>query len=275
MKFDWKYFLMGIVMMNVLFLSGCDNVKDEDTKSSAHIKFLMLTVGKTILKKDENSTVQVIAVMKNSLEKDVTEEVTWEIFPEDAVKLENGRLIAKKDISTKIKAKIGTVESNEVDLTITWIVNGHTLPPEPDKALNDSTLLGIDVNVNRVRDDVERKVYATYPKAIQRAVMTQAFRTEQAMLADPDFIKNARVWAKDDTKAMDCDAYLYLHKNKPFIKKMGNIINDWQFNNEERVKLYIRYNKELSGGVYTINEGTLQDCEFDVDKVLGMDSSDR
>ena len=50
---------------------------------------------------------------------------------------------------------------NSKDINQT-VINGHTLPPEPDKALNDSTLLGIDSNNNGVRDDVERWIYITY-----------------------------------------------------------------------------------------------------------------
>ena len=35
-------------------------------------------------------------------------------------------------------------------------INGEVVPPEPDATLNDAILAGIDVNNNRVRDDVER-----------------------------------------------------------------------------------------------------------------------
>jgi len=35
------------------------------------------------------------------------------------------------------------------------VINGYTLPPEPDPVVNDSTILGIDSNDNGVRDDVE------------------------------------------------------------------------------------------------------------------------
>jgi len=41
-------------------------------------------------------------------------------------------------------------------------IYGHRLPPEPDTVVNNSTLLGIDVNNNGVRDDVERWIYETY-----------------------------------------------------------------------------------------------------------------
>jgi len=44
----------------------------------------------------------------------------------------------------------------------TVVINGHTLPPEPDPKINNSTLLGIDSNNNGVRDDVERWIYDRY-----------------------------------------------------------------------------------------------------------------
>ena len=150
-------------------------------------------------------------------------------------------------------------------------INGHTLPPEPDPKINNSTLLGIDSNNNGVRDDIERKVYATYPKAIQRAVMLQAFRAEQKMLADPDMVDNAKIWEKEISKSLNCRRYLYLYKGQPRIKKMATITDDWQYNTKERVKLYINYNKALSGGVYSLDKPQLDDCEFDIDEVLEMD----
>ena len=42
----------------------------------------------------------------------------------------------------------------------TEVINGITVPPEPDATLNAATLAGVDSNSNGVRDDVERKVAA-------------------------------------------------------------------------------------------------------------------
>ena len=149
-------------------------------------------------------------------------------------------------------------------------INGHTLPPEPDPTINNSTLLGIDSNNNGVRDDIERKIYATYTKSIQRAVMMQAFRTSQKMLADTDMVKNARDWEKEDIKVIDCQAYLEEYKNVSEMR-ITDFVENNQYNTKQRVKKYLDYDQALSGGVYTINNGTLQDCEFDVEKVLEMD----
>ncbi len=38
------------------------------------------------------------------------------------------------------------------------VINGITVPPEPAPTLNNSTLTGVDINNNGVRDDVERKI---------------------------------------------------------------------------------------------------------------------
>lgn len=38
------------------------------------------------------------------------------------------------------------------------VINGITVPPEPAPAINNATLVGVDVNANGVRDDVERKI---------------------------------------------------------------------------------------------------------------------
>ncbi len=52
-------------------------------------------------------------------------------------------------------------------------LNGYTLPPVPDKKLNDSTLLGIDNNFdgpNGIRDDLEIEILQSYssdPKVVE------------------------------------------------------------------------------------------------------------
>lgn len=249
-----------------------DDDNNTTTSPTITLASLKLIVDKTTLNKDENTTVKVMATYSDSSTKDVTDAVEWVVIPSDAVKMTNAALTALQDKATTVKAKLNTVTSDAVSLNITWTVNGHTLPPEPDKTVNDSTLLGIDSNNDGVRDDIERKVYATYPKAIQRAVMMQAFRAKQKMLADPDMVDNAKVWEKRVTKYIDCTRYLYMYKKQARIsRKEASLISEWQFNNKARVKTYIDYNKALSGGVYSINKPKLEDCDFNVDEVLELD----
>ena len=65
------------------------------------------------------------------------------------------------------------------------------LPPEPDKTLNDSTLLGIDVNNNGVRDDVERWIYEEYKDKhpIHIDIAMQAARGYKLILETPERAK--------------------------------------------------------------------------------------
>jgi len=280
-----------IIILNItvaLLLAGCgrssDNVEQTNgnntttpvtvilTQDTNVLKNLSLKMDKTTLNKDEHTTLQVMATYGDGTSKNVTQEVEWVTTPEDSVAVNGSILIAKKDNPTTLKAKVGNMFSNTVNLNITWVVGGHTLPPEPDSTLNDSTLLGIDSNHDGVRDDIERKVYTTYPKAIQRAVIMQASRAKQKMLADPGMLDNARVWEKKITKYIDCTRYLYMYKNQARIsRKEASLISEWQFDTKERVKTYMDYNKALSGGVYSINKPKLDDCEFNIDIVLEMD----
>jgi hypothetical protein len=249
-----------------------NNTTTDANTTTIALKTLTLTVNKTTLNKDTNTTLKVEATYSDNTTKDVTEQVTWLIDNKDAVQIHQHTLVAKQDKTTTLKAKLNNKTSNPLTLTITWVVDGHVLPPEPDPIENDATLLGVDSNNDGVRDDIERKVYATYPKAIQRAVMMQAFKEKQKMLADPDMVDNAKDWEKKITKYIDCTRYLYMFKNQARIsRKEASLISEWQFDTKERVKFYMDYNKALSGGVYSINKPKLDDCEFNIDKVLEMD----
>ena len=135
----------------------------EDTKG---LKNLVLTVDKTTLNRDENTTVKVIARYEDGTSKDLTDKVEWIVNPKGSVAVTQKTLIAKKDNQTTMQAKLGDMLSNSMNLNITWTVNGHVLPAEPDETLNNSTLLGIDSNSNGVRDDVERWIYETYDEYI-------------------------------------------------------------------------------------------------------------
>ena len=136
---------------------GSNDGEDNTTiPPTTTITSLTLTIGKTSLNKDESSTVKVMAAYSDNSTKEVTDKVEWILTPGGTVKMTNTTLTALKDIQTTIQAKLGNVLSEVIDLSIYWEVNGHRLPPEPDKTLNDSTLLGIDANDNGVGDDVER-----------------------------------------------------------------------------------------------------------------------
>jgi hypothetical protein len=127
------------------------------------------------------------------------------------------------------------------------------LPPEPDPTINNSTLLGVDVNDNGVRDDVERWIYETYDEyvpchqepdgeetlpsgevvqfarevceenpipyhPIVRAVAMQGARAAQIIIQEPEKAKETEKFLSN---AIDCEISIkhlkkYMYKNNEY-----------------------------------------------------------
>ena len=233
---------------------------------------LMLTIDKTSLNKDENTSIKVIATYADGTSKDMTEQVEWVMTPKDAVKVTEKTLIAKKDNPTTLKAKLGNTLSNTMNLNITWVVNGHTLPPEPDKTINDSTLLGIDSNDNGVRDDVERWIYETYKDKhpVHIDVAMQAGRGYKQVLKTPEKAKEIREMVNS---SIHCNWYYKGYAeffNEPLLMKrdINPSVFGKYFNTEERKDIYWQYDGLLSGDSYTLPdvEKLKEYCDFDTSK---------
>jgi len=162
----------------------------------------------------------------------------------------------------------------------------------PDKALNDSTLLGIDSNDNGVRDDVERWIYITYnahipctkeiitetlpngmviegvvketceDKAVPyhqivREIAMQGARAAQIIIQEPE---KARETTHLMDAAQDCNIYFEIkaieHNESISLDEtvIDNEFDAVQFNTVERARAYAKYNFALSGGVYSANQ---------------------
>ncbi len=78
-------------------------------------------------------------------------------------------------------------------------VTGENLPSMPDKELNDSTIEGIDVNNNGIRDDVELAIFEKYPDDIKvRAAVLQyamGLQMELTKVFSTDTWKAATEWS--------------------------------------------------------------------------------
>ena len=241
-----------------LLLTGCNDNSKTDTGTIVSPTSLTITTSKTTLNKDENTTVRVMARYKGGVIKEVTDKVEWIVTPKDAVIVTEKILIAKKDTSTTLNAKLGTTLSNTLNLNIVWVVNGHTLPPEPDKTVNDSTLLGVDVNGNGVRDDVERWIYEKYKDKhpIHIDIAMQAGRAYKKVLETPERAKEIH----DEVSApMSCEAYYQIYAkyfNEPLLVKEDidteYFRNKIYFNTKERMDAYDKYDTLLSGDTYTL-----------------------
>lgn len=84
-------------------------------------------------------------------------------------------------------------------------VDGSNLPLEPDPALVDATVEGVDANGNGIRDDVELAIFKKYPNDLKiRAAALQYAKAEQRFLTD---VFNTATWkaaAEELSRATSC-----------------------------------------------------------------------
>ena len=267
--------LLSACGTNVTTTEGDDNTTATPTVT---LKSLNLTVDKTSLNKDENTTVKVMATYPDNTSKEVTDNIEWLITPKDALKIKGNMLTALKDTNATLQAKVGTTLSNKIKLNIYWEVNGHRLPPEPDPVVNNSTLLGVDVNGNGVRDDVERWIYKTYSHPIERAVFMQLAKALQYSMGHAD---EAWEYFQPIDDAASCASYWttfmkYKNQNNAIridkITPISNELNPIQYNTEDRRLDNENYEKALSGGIIKDNglepEELIQKCDFNATKLM-------
>jgi hypothetical protein len=232
---------------------------------------LSLESNVTTLNVGEKAELTVMGAYSDGSTSELDANIEYIIAPADSVDMNGTVLTAKKDSDVIVQSKVGTTLSNTLNLTIAWIVNGHVLPPEPDKALNDSTLLGIDTNDNGVRDDVERWIYESYDEPIERGIFMQNARAYNMVIIDPSKAKETKKYSDN---VVSCSAYwVFIHKPIPFDKydfyDHRIELRKVQFNNMNRHMAYTRYEGELSGGVYPALLELKEKCEFDEYGTLG------
>ena len=170
--------------------------------------------------------------------------------------------------SLKADKAYKTTQINEIKYRfyVPEVINGHQLPPEPDKQLNNSTLLGIDTNDNGIRDDIERKIIIDYVKPIEIELMLSYVKVHQEMLNNP--VNSAVYSQKKMQKVRNCK--MYLKHQDIRIKNMIDFTENNMYNTKERVKAYLDFNQALSGGVYGSGpaDWNALACDFDIEKML-------
>ena len=250
-----------------------NNKKD----SNNTINTLTLSIEKTTLNKDANTTITLKAIYSDNTTK-TPKNIEWLITPKDAIKIKGNTITALKDTNVTIQARVGNTLSNKVKLNIYWEVDGYRLPPEPDPKVNNATLLGVDVNKNGVRDDVERWIYKTYHHPIERGIFMQNARAYQKVIVDPS---KAKETMKYIIEAAHCQAYWSMGKLRMKKRKLNYSLGEFrdieleirpiQFNTLDRIIAYHRFNKNLSGGVYGDNlrpDEWKNMCQFDENGIL-------
>ena len=242
-----------------------------DDNTGKGLRSLSLSVGTTSLNKDHNTTLSLTGTYADGSRKDLSAQARWIVTPQDAIKITGHTLTALKDVNVTLQARVGNILSNKVTLNIYWEVDGHRLPPEPDPKVNNATLLGVDVNHNGVRDDVERWIYERYPIRLHRALLISKAKFFQMVFITP--LSDAKKLAEENTKNINCELYLGdiddAIESDDWLEN-EEVLKNMIFNTKERVRKYLDYNLALSGGVYgsSPKDWNRDACSEEIRKVL-------
>ena len=211
--------------------------------------------------------------------KKVDENITWIISPSDSLENNGTAFVATKEGNVTVKAKINDMVSNALKLNITLVINGYILPPEPDPAINNSTLLGVDSNDNGVRDDVERyivKRYAQDPKypKTKTAIALQYAWASQKILENPTIESKKYI---DD--AIDCQ-YYWLERETENLSgfefgkfaRQHEVFNDPDlkdeiYNTRQRIEQKFGFNASLSGNIFDGRERSISNCRTNINEI--------
>ncbi len=278
-KVLFKSVLFVLIILSLASCNGENDKKENKIKNKKQTNLtqklpqtLKLTTPKEKIIKDKNLTLE----LKYKNDNLITKDITWITTPKDSIQQYNSNTIKPlKDGNINLQAKHNNQLSNKITLNIKWIVDGHELPPMPDEKINNSTLLGIDVNHNDVRDDVERWIYEEYKDKhpIHIDIAMQAARGYKKVLMMPE---RALAITEEVSSSIQCEWY-YKYDAERYGDKI--LINDMlnrkyfrkkiYFNTKERYRVYLEeYDKRLSG--HTFNLPSTQEekkaCHFDTSK---------
>lgn len=153
------------------------------------------------------------------------------------------------------------------------IIDGELEPPFPSKKENNRTLLGLDVNKNGIRDDIDIWINYVGRDSNHRMALRQLAREEvKRMLAGAS--KNTEAYnqiAKDIWDGLLCTSYFELKgydDNQAPSFLMSNLV----YNTDLREKAYERFHE--SSLVYKSNnenintENTYLACKFKLEMVV-------
>ncbi len=173
------------------------------------------------------------------------------------------------------------------------VINGYTLPPEPDPVINNATLLGVDSNDNGVRDDVERYVIERFAEEEFPKTRT-ALAIQYAWAMQKTIESPTRDSVKYSHDAIDCEYYWFRQKQLEQSKQLsdslkvdrrtaievGSDMAKWRlkygvyndqalngkiFNTSERMNQNFSFNSAMSGGMYPGRDESIENCQTNID----------
>lgn len=135
------------------------------------------------------------------------------------------------------------------------------LPPDPGTG-GDATLLGVDINNNGVRDDVERYIALTYPNSAKtRLILTYLTKDFQEVLKLPVNSRADSLALRDQLHTtLDCMYYLFKDEARNKLSDIKNRV----FNTFDRIKAYAQYDRQLAGEVSQIPRDPSSSCPAEI-----------
>ena len=227
------------------------------------------------LNEKNTTTINVLAQYSDNTVEDVTSDVEWIMSAPSIVTIDKNLITPTKEGKTTLHAKFNGQITQEISVTVYKEINGYRLPPPPDKLLNDSTLLGIDLNNNYVRDDVERWIYENYTEPVEIGLFMQNARVYQIAIEDPSRANETVLYSD---AALACEFYWIGEEAKDKESftldeykstKVDRQIKSLMFNNIQRHIAYERYNGEFNGKTLHAPEASKEKCNFDENGLLG------
>lgn len=240
--------------------------------SNPKVQVLSVEINSVHIEEGNETTLSVTATLDDNTTQDVSADVEWIISKNGIVSVVDNTLKALHEGVISIQAKYKNITSDATTVTVYKKVNGYELPPKPDVAMNDSTLLGIDSNNNGVRDDVERYIIQTYNHSIEVGILMQSARAYNMVIVDPAKAQEVVVYSDN---SLSCQFY-WIHENNENFHldrsqnaEMRKELKKVQFNTLQRHMAYKRYNAKFHGKVLTSPKASKEKCEFDDNGILG------
>ncbi|MBI2618346.1 hypothetical protein HYW58_02760 [Candidatus Kaiserbacteria bacterium] len=161
---------------------------------------------------------------------------------------------------TRIEAQVLTKED----------VTGERLPPQPDQALVNATVEGIDANKNGIRDDVELAIFERYSGDINikiRAAMLQYAIAQQVYLTD---VSNSEIWiaaVKHRGRGIGCLVEVAFEEYTDIKDQIGKtdewimFVSDLIFNSDRRLEK----KNEIDQFDTAYADGGTETCDVDLE----------
>ncbi len=246
--------------------------------SSVSIVSIKLNKSNIQLNENNQTTINVDALYDDNTTQDVTQDVEWIIGNSSIISITNNIITPKAEGTTTLQAKYKNQISTQIQVTVYKEINGYKLPPEPDETLNNSTLLGIDVNDNGVRDDVEIYIIKRYSKdpefpKTKTAIALQYAWASQKILENPtmdsskfedDVIGCKFYWIRQKAKTLTgLETMQFGVKHKIYDYK----VKDKILNTRARIERKFEYNSALSGQIFQGKKNTIDMCQINIDEL--------